>query len=605
MAELITTEKIDEIRKSVDIVDIIADYVQLTKKGRNYFGLCPFHGEKTPSFSVSADKQIYNCFGCHAAGDAFSFLMDIEGYSFQEAAIKIAEKGNIILDINASAVSSAKQIPNDIKQMMDAHQLLSKFYHHLLVNTKEGQPALTYLLERGFTRESIDKFQIGYALNSWDFVYKLLTKRKFPEDVLVKAGIIIKKEKDGSYFDRFRDRIMFPITDKQGNTIAFSGRAMGDNDPKYLNSPETAIFNKSKILYNFHMARAQMKKMQKAVLFEGFADVIAADRAGIENGVATMGTSITEEHVTLLKKNVQSVTICYDGDAAGIEATYKAAQLIAKAGCQIRIAMLPDGLDPDEYIKVYGYDKFKDEVIDGSITVMAFKLLYFRRGKRLQNEGDRLLYIEEVLREIGKLKSAVEKDHYLRQLAEEFSLSLDALKEQSKQFHSSNRRDNGGEKVFEQRPISMPVSSNKVRPAFQTAERNLIAHMLKAADIAFKVQDVLNGNMFNIDEHQAIFTYLLGFYESGHAPDISAFIHFVNDEKLKTIIADIAMVTLNDEISEQEMSDYIKQVLNYQKMLKIKEKKAEAKEAERQNDVARAAAIGMEIIQLQKALLKQ
>lgn len=222
MAERIAEEKINAIRQSVDIVDVISDYVQLKKQGRNYFGLCPFHGENTPSFSVSPDKQLYHCFGCGAGGNVFSFLMEVEGLSFLESVIKLAERANIDLQIEASDVSKEKSIPKEFQQMMEAHELLRKFYHHLLVNTKDGQHALEYLLSRGFTRESIEKFQIGYSLNSWDFVYKFLTKRGFSPSLLEKAGLIIKRENNGSYFDRFRDRIMFPIFDRNGNTIAFS-----------------------------------------------------------------------------------------------------------------------------------------------------------------------------------------------------------------------------------------------------------------------------------------------------------------------------------------------------------------------------------------------
>ncbi|MBU8770408.1 DNA primase [Cytobacillus oceanisediminis] len=605
MAERIAEEKVNEIRQAVDIVDVIGDYIQLNKQGRNYFGLCPFHGENTPSFSVSPEKQIYHCFGCGAGGNAFSFLMELEGYSFQEAALKLAEKGNVKLEIDAASAASAKSMPVDLQQMMEAHELLRKFYHHLLVNTKDGQHALEYLLNRGFTMESIEKFQIGYSLKSWDFVFKFLTKRKFPAEVMERAGLIIKREKDGNYFDRFRDRIMFPIFDRSGNTIAFSGRSLGDDEPKYLNSPETVIFNKSKTLYNFHLARPQIKKLQRAVLFEGFADVIAADRAGVGNGVGTMGTALTEEHVASLRRNVQSITICYDSDNAGIEAAYRAANLLMEAGCQIRVALMPDGYDPDDYINEFGEEKFRHDVIESSITFMAFKMLYLRRGKRLQNEGDRLLYIEEVLKEISQLDKAVERDHYLRQLANEFSLSLEALKEQQKQVYYTEKRRNThkGKGAFEpQKRLQTPKRADSLKPAYHTAERRLIAHMLRNSDIAFKVQDMLQGNTFNIDEHQAIITYLLGFYEKGHTPDPSAFINFIKDEKLKRIVVDIEMMSINDEISEQELSDYLKQVLNYQKMLKIKEKLNEEKEAERQKDYAKAALIAMEILHLRKSL---
>lgn len=602
MAERIAEEKINQIRQSVDIVELISEYVQLKKQGRNYFGLCPFHGENSPSFSVSTDKQIYHCFGCGAGGNVFSFLMELEGITFLEAAVKLAEKANIDLQVNFSANGKGKSVSPELQSMLDAHELLQKFYHHLLVNTKDGQHALEYLLNRGFTRESIDKFQIGYSLNSWDFGYKFLTKRDFSPELMEKAGLIIKRERDGTYFDRFRDRIMFPISDRNGNTIAFSGRSLGADEPKYLNSPETVIFNKSKILYNFHLAKPSIRKLQQAVLFEGFADVIAADKSGVENGIATMGTSLTEEHITLIRKNTQSITICFDSDKAGIEAAFRAGNMLIDAGCSIKVAMMPDGLDPDEYIKKNGPEKFRNEVISASLTWMAFKFLYFRRGKNLQIEGDRLAYIETILKEISKLTKAVEKDHYLRQLASEFSISLEALQQQLKQVFFTEKRKSNGQTPPVNKPSTFVKQEKRLPLAHFTAERRLIAHMLKDRDTAYKVQDLLQGNTFNTDEHQAIITYLIGFYEEHMNPDSSAFLTYIQDGNLRRIVADIEMMSVNDELSSQELNDYIKQVLNYQKLLKIKEKEVELKEAERQSDYSQAAAIATEIKQLRKSL---
>lgn len=602
MADRIAEEKIDQIRQTVDIVEVISDYVQLKKQGRNYFGLCPFHGESTPSFSVSPDKQIFHCFGCGAGGNVFSFLMELEGIPFQEAAIKLAEKGNIDLEVNLSSVHSEKKVSKELQAMLDAHALLQKFYHHLLVNTKEGGRALEYLLGRGFTRESIDKFQIGYSLNSWDFVYKFLAKRDFFPEWMEKAGLIIKRERDGTYFDRFRDRIMFPISDRNGNTIAFSGRAMGSDEPKYLNSPETVIFNKSKILYNYHLAKPHIKKLQHAVLFEGFADCIAAERSGVENGVATMGTSLTNEHIALLRQNCQSITICFDSDKAGVEAAFRAGNHLNDAGFQIKVAMMSDGMDPDEYIKKNGPEKFRNEVLSASFTWMAFKFLYFRRGKNLQIEGERLAYIEIIIKEISKLTKAVERDHYLRQLAAEFSLSLEALNQQQRQIFFTEKRRSKGKQEPTSKPILLTQQVSKLKPAHYTAERCLIAHMLKNRDVAYKVQELLAGQAFNIDEHQAIITYLLGFYEEHLEPDSSAFLTYIQDDNLRRMVADIEMMSINDELSNQELTDYIKQVLNYPKLLKIKEKEAELKEAERQSDTSKAVEILVEIVQLRKLL---
>jgi DNA primase len=601
LSERIAEEAINEIRQRTDIVDLISEYVQLNKQGRNYLGLCPFHQEKSPSFSVSTDKQVYHCFGCGAGGNVFSFLMEIGGLSFQEATIKLADKANIELG-DSLTLSKSKSVPDDIKQMIEAHQLLSKFYHHLLVNTKEGQNALEYLLARGFSKQSIEKFQIGYALNSWDFDYKFLMNKQFHPKLLEKAGLIIKREQDGSYFDRFRDRIMFPIVNRNNETIAFSGRILGSEQPKYLNSPETAIFNKSNVLYNYYLARPTIRKHQQAVLFEGFADVIAADRSGIENGVATMGTSLTKEHISILKKNVQSVTICYDSDSAGIEAAYKAGEMLQKANCQVKVAVMPKGMDPDDYVKNYGEEKFRNDVIGSSLTFMGFKMLYFRKGKNLQVEGDRLLYLEEVLKEISLLESAVEKDLYLRQLSDEFNLSLEALKEQERQNYKQTHPNARNERKEPVQKFLAPRYVERVKPAYQNAERFLIAHMLRSMDVTFKVQEMLEGNTLNIDEHQAIITYLYGFYESDHIPDLNRFIHYVDDENLRRIIVEIEMMQINDEISEQELMDYINQVLNYKKRLKIKEKEDELKEAGRQKDFEKAKILWQEIQQIRKTM---
>lgn len=605
MVRRIPEEKINEIKQAIDIVEVIGEHIQLDKQGRNFLGLCPFHGEKTPSFSVSPEKQIFHCFGCHAGGNVFTFLMDLEGLSFQEVALQLAEKANIDLGVEIAdlGTNNKPSISKDLQQMMDAHDVLTKFYHHLLVNTKDGQHALEYLLNRGFTLPIIERFQIGYTLHSWDLALKFLRKRKFEDSLMEKAGLIIKSEREEKYFDRFRNRIIFPITDLNGNTIAFSGRALGDDNPKYLNSPETPIFNKSKTLYNFHMARPSIRKLQNTVLLEGFADVIAADRSGVLNCVGTMGTALTEEHISILRRNSKTVTICYDSDSAGIEAAFRAGQLLSKYNCTVKVVMLPDGMDPDDYVNKFGEDKLQHEIIHGSLPYMSFKLLYFRRGKNLQNEGDKLAYIEEVLGEIAKLEKAVEKDLYLRQLSTEFSISLEALKQQADQLKISipvkqpNVRLNTPAKQF-----IVKKRSTQLMPAYQTAEKRLIAHMLKSEDITYKVQDALRGKSFNMDEHQAIFTYLLAYYEKGHTYHTSTFMNFVGDADLQRIIAEIEMMGINEDFSDQEISDYLKQIMNYERLLEINQKKALQKEAERQNDFIKAAEIGMEVMMLVKSL---
>lgn len=597
----IEDEKINQIREAVDIVDLIGEYVQLKKQGRNYFGLCPFHGENSPSFSVSTEKQIFHCFGCGAGGNIFTFLMDIEGYSFVESAKVLAEKGNVPLDVEINKDSNRSNMPAGSQQMIEAHDLLRKFYHHLLVNTKEGQDALEYLLKRGFTEETIEKFQIGYSLDSWDFVSKFLLKRGFPAEYMEQAGLIIYREKDESYFDRFRNRVMFPIMDHQGNTIAFSGRAMGDDEPKYLNSPETPIFNKSKTLYNFHHARPHIRKKEQAVIFEGFADCISAVGAGVENAVATMGTALTDQHIQLLKRNTDQILICYDSDSAGLNAANRAVDMLQNHEFSVKVALMPDNLDPDDYIKEFGEKSFVSEVIGASLTYMAFKMHYLRRGKNVNNEGDRIQYIEEVLKEISRLLNAVERDHYLRQLSSEFSLSLDALEQQQRQVFFTERKK--GTLPQPAAPKKMALQyEHKLKPAHHNAETKLIAHMLKSREMTFKIQQLLGQTVFHVDEHQAIITYLYAFYEDGHEPDTSFFLTYLPDPNLRRIVSEIEMMSVNEEVTDKELTDCINQVLKYEKLLKIKEKQVEEKDAVRRSDYVTAAQIAMEIIKLRKML---
>ncbi|WP_191560791.1 DNA primase [Metabacillus idriensis] len=600
MTNRIPDEIIEKIQQSADIVDVVSEYVQLKKQGRNHFGLCPFHGEKSPSFSVSHDKQIYHCFGCGAGGNVFSFLMQIEGYSFVEAALALADKLHIDLPDQINTVQP-KDANSENEKMIEAHELLKKFYHHLLVNTNEGQAALDYLTSRGFTKESIEQFEIGYALDSWDFVAKFLTKRGYNPQLMEKAGLLVKKSSSDQYLDRFRNRIMFPIVDHGGRTIAFSGRVLGKEQPKYLNSPETPIFNKSKVLYNFHSARVHIRKNQQVVLFEGFADVISAVRSGVQHSIATMGTSLTEAQAKIIKRNAGDVIICYDSDSAGLEATLRASKTLAAAGCKMRVAALPDGTDPDDYIRTHGPEKFKKDVIGASITLMAFKMQFFRKGKNLQDEGQRLQYIEDILKELSLLENPVEIELYLKQLSGEFSLSMDVLKSQMQEKKLNKKPERKKEQQTAAAASAFKPQQRRLLPAFHNAERLLIAHMLRNREIAQKVLDRI-GLQFNIEEHRAIITYLYAYYEEGNEASVSSFLRKLPGTGLHQFVSDIAMLSVNEDISERELADYIKQVLNHQNWLMIKEKEAEKLEAERQKDFVKAANIAMEVIRLKRDL---
>jgi len=601
MAGHIPEEKVDEIRQSTDIVDIIGDYVELKKQGRNYFGLCPFHGESTPSFSVSADKQIFHCFGCGKGGNVYTFLMEMEGFNFIQAIKQLAGQAQIDLPEEASQEDSS-QISTESQSILEAHQWLAKLYHHMFLNSKEGQDAYQYLIDRGFSEETIKKYQIGYSPNSKEFVVTFLEKKGFHPQTMVKAGLLNVNDQ-GEYADRFRGRLIFPLRNHLGKTVAFAGRSLGHQEPKYLNSPETELFQKNRLLYNFDLARAAIRKQKSVILFEGYVDVISADQAGVHNVVGTMGTSISSSQANLLKRYVDQVIICYDGDQPGVEAAVKAGRLLKNTGCQTFVARVPDGLDPDDFIQKHGGDRFKREVLDTSDTFIAFIMSYLRRDYNLQLEGDRIAYIEKVLQEVALLDRAVEREHYLNELASEFQMSVDTLKEEVHHIRGKNtfKQDNKDQNRYTNRTSQYSIQ-NKLLPAFHNAERKLIAYMLRDPFIAEKVQEELGG-AFNISDHQVIVTYLYAYYEDGNQSDVSQFVEKLDDPALKNLVIELAMAPVSEEVSDQEIHDYIFRIkAEHSDRTDIKTLEDDLKRAEQQNEPIKAAEIAMKIIERKKEL---
>ncbi|SER70081.1 DNA primase [Salipaludibacillus aurantiacus] len=603
VAQRIPEEKIEEIRQALDIVDVVSEYVQLKKQGRNFVGLCPFHGEKTPSFSVSPDKQLYHCFGCGAGGNAFSFIMETEGISFIEAVEKLASQTNVSLPELETEARRKPELSDKMKHWYEGHKFAAKLYHHILTVSDEGREAREYLRKRGFTKEMIDHFQIGYAPNSWDFLSQFLKKRSFKMDEMAECGLVGLRESDGQPYDRFRDRIMFPIWDRRGNMIAFGGRVLNEGHPKYLNSPESEVFNKSENLYFFHQARPSIRKKNEAVLFEGYVDVISSWRAGIDNGIGGLGTALTENQAKMIRRNADKVILCYDSDEAGMNATYKNARILQNTGAEVVIASLPEGYDPDDYIQKHGPKRFLQDVISNYMTFTAFKFRYYRRGKNLQYEGDRLNYIEQMVNAVSQLPRAVERDYYLRQLADEFSLSLEALKQEQTEVIKSQQKKQKRQVYQAVQTKSLNVAK-KMLSAHENAERELIALMLQSRSIAEQVQKEVGGE-FHYDAYQAIAALIYSYYGEGYEPDPSHFIERIEDKHLRKITTELAMKKVNIDLSEQELNDYLKQLRQFPKRKEIEQLKIKQKKAEEVAEYKEAALIAMEIVKINKELKEQ
>ncbi|NSQ87827.1 DNA primase [Enterococcus faecalis] len=624
MAQRIPQEVIEEVRHRTNIVDIIGQYVQLKKSGKNYMGLCPFHEERSPSFSVAEDKQIFHCFGCGKGGTVFNFLQEIEGISFPESVKRVADLEHLSVDFDWSEPREVADTPENQQRrsLLQLHSKAAELYHHILVNTKIGEPALNYLLERGLTQELIETFQIGFAPQKRDFLSQVFKNEQLDETLFEPSGLFVQRD-NGTFLDRFYQRIMFPINDPQGNIIAFSGRLLktadfpGDEMPKYLNSPETTLFNKRETLFNFDKARKEIRKENTVLLFEGFMDVIAAWQSGVKSGVASMGTSLTNEQIRRLERVAKEVVICYDGDNAGVQATNRAIQLLQEnSHFDLSIVSIPEKLDPDEYVRKYGAEAFQNLANHGRETVFSFKMNYHRLTRNMNNEKEQLDYVNELLRELTNVQSPLERDRYLNQIAQEFQLSVHSLEEQFNQLKQEQRSVQRQERqqfyqdemmpppmeepVFEENHVQNKLPLTQV----QKAERSLLFRLMNEQGVRQTVQQLPDFS-FAHDEYQELY-FLLESYATLHQSfDIADFINFLQDNQTKQLAIEIAYQNLSEESSEREVADLLHVIALSSIAEAIEQKKIQQQEAKRVGNQQLEAELTMEIIQLARQLKAQ
>ena len=624
MAQRIPQEVIEEVRHRTNIVDIIGQYVQLKKSGKNYMGLCPFHEERSPSFSVAEDKQIFHCFGCGKGGTVFNFLQEIEGISFPESVKRVADLEHLSVDFDWSEPREVADTPENQQRrsLLQLHSKAAELYHHILVNTKIGEPALNYLLERGLTQELIETFQIGFAPQKRDFLSQVFKNEQLDETLFEPSGLFVQRD-NGTFLDRFYQRIMFPINDPQGNVIAFSGRLLktadfpGDEMPKYLNSPETTLFNKRETLFNFDKARKEIRKENTVLLFEGFMDVIAAWQSGVKSGVASMGTSLTNEQIRRLERVAKEAVICYDGDNAGVQATNRAIQLLQEnSHFDLSIVSIPEKLDPDEYVRKYGAEAFQNLANHGRETVFSFKMNYHRLTRNMNNEKEQLDYVNELLRELTNVQSPLERDRYLNQIAQEFQLSVHSLEEQFNQLKQEQRSVQRQERqqfyqdemmpppmeepVFEENHVQNKLPLTQV----QKAERSLLFRLMNEQGVRQTVQQLPDFS-FAHDEYQELY-FLLESYATLHQSfDIADFINFLQDNQTKQLAIEIAYQNLSEESSEREVADLLHVIALSSIAEAIEQKKIQQQEAKRVGNQQLEAELTMEIIQLARQLKAQ
>lgn len=467
---------IEEIKSRCDIASVISSYISIKTSGSNYKGLCPFHGEKTPSFYINTSKQIYKCFGCGEGGDVINFVMRIENLDFMDAVKLLANRCGI--EINTHVDESTKERMEKSKKFQDIHVEAARFYFSNLIKSKN--PGYEYLRKRGLDDKIIKKFGLGYSLDSWNSLMKYLTSIGYKSEDLIECGLFGYKSETKKIYDKFRNRVMFPIFDYRGNVIGFGGRVLDDSLPKYLNSPDTLIFNKRQNLYGLNFARKEIKD-RSVILVEGYMDLISLYQYGIKNVVATLGTSLTDGQGSLIKRYADTAIISYDSDEAGIKATLRAIEILNKLDINVKVLNLKECKDPDEFIRKYGVLEFEKE-IQNSTHYIKYKIDNLKRNFNINKDEDRVKFAKEASKIIKEIKSPVEVDYYTKYLSEQIDISVESIKKEvyGKYYNGNQNKNNKNNKYIYKKEEKIIEKPKAIEKGKLLVEENLIKIMLES-----------------------------------------------------------------------------------------------------------------------------
>ena len=474
-------EIIEEVRQNNDVVDIISQYVHLTRKGRNYFGLCPFHSEKSPSFSVSPDRQIFHCFGCGVGGNVYTFLMKIEGITFKESLEQLAERANIQLPTYENSADAAK---DELKaKVYNVNEFAAEFYHQNLYKpvARIGQE---YVKKRKMNRETLEAYRIGFS-GRFDELYKALKAQGFEEKEILESGLV-NKNANGTYIDRYRERLMFPICDARGKVIAFGGRILDDSkikdpkfpQPKYINSPENVVYSKGRHLFGLNVAKKESAK--KLLIVEGYMDVISLHQRGITNVVGALGTALTEQQGWLLRKNTEQVILGFDADGAGQTAIERSMKILQKMGCDMRVLQIEGAKDPDEYIVKFGEGRFR-LAMDNAISLVEFTVKNLKKDLNLDNTSDKIKFLNEIAKILSKVENTMEREIYIEKIAKGYNISKEAIyAEVNKLIYAGNKTD----KVLQSntkeiKHVEIEIKDDIIDEDLQRRENTIIAILLE------------------------------------------------------------------------------------------------------------------------------
>jgi DNA primase len=542
----IPEDKVSEIKNRADIVEVVSEVVLLKKTGKNYAGLCPFHPEKTPSFTVNPEKQIFYCFGCAAGGNVFSFLMKHDGISFPDAAKMLAVRYGI--DIPGGTLSpEQKRRITQRESLFAVNRQAMEFFRKQFLDTIPGKRAMEYVKKRGINRAVSDNFNLGYAPKGWDNLLRYFNKKNISLDLVEKAGLIVSKKEKGGFYDRFRDRLIFPIFDLNMQGIGFGGRVMDDSLPKYLNSPETPVYNKSRSLYGLHLAKNKCRENQTVYIVEGYFDLLALHQHGIQNSVATLGTSLTPEHVQLLKGFTGKdggVILVFDSDDAGVKASQRTIEIFDKAYINAQIVTLPDGYDPDSYLFEFGVESFLD-LVSKARGIIAFLMDCAVKKHGLSVEG-KIRVISEMKEPLAAIRDNVLRSLYIKELAERISIDEFAVLEKIRKISLRNRdkrpvRPNTGFSPGRNKTSILDKVQEKVfQGKWDKLERQIIAMMLQFPQI---LPEINERNILELFENNALKSIgqLLLRHKDESEMQLSDIMNLIENKEQRNIIASLAI----------------------------------------------------------------
>ena len=595
-------EIIEEVRQNNDVVDIISQYVHLTRKGRNYFGLCPFHSEKSPSFSVSPDRQIFHCFGCGVGGNVYTFLMKIEGITFKESLEQLAERANIQLPTYENSADAAK---DELKEKVyKVNEFTAEFYHQNLYKpvARIGQE---YVKKRKMNRETLEAYRIGFS-GKFDELYKALKAQGFGEKEILESGLV-NKNANGTYIDRYRERLMFPICDARGKVIAFGGRILDDSkikdpkfpQPKYINSPENVVYSKGRHLFGLNVAKKESAK--KLLIVEGYMDVISLHQRGITNVVGALGTALTEQQGWLLRKSTEQVILGFDADGAGQTAIERSMKILQKMGCDMRVLQIEGAKDPDEYIVKFGEGRFR-LAMDNAISLVEFTVKNLKKDLNLDNTSDKIKFLNEIAKILSKVENTMEREIYIEKIAKGYNISKEAIyAEVNKLIYAGNKTD----KVLqsntkEVKRVEIEIKDDIIDEDLQRRENTIIAILLENNNNIFqKIKEKIKPEDFRSEINKKIAKEL---YNELEKEDCN--INKLIDTFDETMQSHITMLMATD-FEIEDVDKAVEDILTKYEKERLENRKREIlKQLEIEQDAQKKTQLGKELSNVIIALSK-